>query len=93
MVRRLVYRRGRPPNAGYEFNHALVQDAAYQSLPRRNATGLDVVSRTALRQVSSVLSGRGAGGAQGADKPIPGGDVAEWQGVRLPEPKLGLLLQ
>ena len=28
----LVYRRGLPPLAGYEFKHALVRDAAYQSL-------------------------------------------------------------
>ncbi len=92
MVRRLVYRRGLPPNAGYEFNHALVQDAAYQSLLRRNATGLDVVSRSVLRQVSSVLSVRGASGAQGADEPIPDSGVAERQGVRLAEPKLGFFL-
>jgi class 3 adenylate cyclase/predicted ATPase len=28
----LVYRRGLPPDASYEFKHALVQDTAYQSL-------------------------------------------------------------
>jgi predicted ATPase len=28
----LVFRRGTPPNARYEFKHALVQDVAYQSL-------------------------------------------------------------
>jgi predicted ATPase len=28
----LVFRRGRPPDATYSFKHALVQDAAYQSL-------------------------------------------------------------
>jgi len=28
----LIYRRGRPPDAAYEFKHALVRDAAYQSL-------------------------------------------------------------
>jgi class 3 adenylate cyclase/predicted ATPase len=28
----LVYRRGRPPNATYVFKHALIRDAAYQSL-------------------------------------------------------------
>jgi class 3 adenylate cyclase/predicted ATPase len=28
----LIYRRGVPPDATYEFKHALVQDAAYQSL-------------------------------------------------------------
>jgi predicted ATPase len=28
----LVYRRGRPPTASYEFKHAMVQEVAYQSL-------------------------------------------------------------
>jgi class 3 adenylate cyclase/tetratricopeptide (TPR) repeat protein len=32
----LIYRRGIPPDAIYEFKHALVQDAAYNSLLQRN---------------------------------------------------------
>ncbi|MFQ5694899.1 MAG: AAA family ATPase, partial [Terriglobia bacterium] len=32
----LLYLRGRPPRAKYTFKHALVQDAAYQSLLRRS---------------------------------------------------------
>ena len=32
----LLYQRGRPPRAKYIFKHALIQDAAYQSLLRRN---------------------------------------------------------
>ncbi len=31
----LLYQRGRPPRASYVFKHALVQDAAYQSLLKR----------------------------------------------------------
>ncbi|MFO1060750.1 MAG: AAA family ATPase [Dongiaceae bacterium] len=31
----LLYQRGRPPRATYVFKHALIQDAAYQSLLRR----------------------------------------------------------
>lgn len=31
----VLYQRGRPPHARYTFKHALVQDAAYQSLLRR----------------------------------------------------------
>ncbi len=31
----LLYQRGRPPRARYTFKHALIQDAAYQSLLRR----------------------------------------------------------
>lgn len=32
----LIYRRGLPPDVTYEFKHALVQDAAYQSLLKSN---------------------------------------------------------
>ena len=32
----LLYQRGRPPRASYFFKHALIQDAAYDSLLRRN---------------------------------------------------------
>jgi predicted ATPase len=31
----LLYQRGRPPRSRYMFKHALIQDAAYQSLLRR----------------------------------------------------------
>src|SRR5262245_35669693 len=31
----IVYRRGMPPQATYTFKHALIQDAAYQSLLKR----------------------------------------------------------
>ena len=31
----LLYQRGRPPRSRYIFKHALIQDAAYQSLLRR----------------------------------------------------------
>jgi predicted ATPase len=34
----LVYQRGVPPQATYLFKHALIQDAAYQSLPRAPPT-------------------------------------------------------
>jgi TOMM system kinase/cyclase fusion protein len=30
----LLYRRGRPPRVTYQFKHALIEEAAYQSLPR-----------------------------------------------------------
>ena len=33
----LVFRRGTPPEATYSFKHALVQDAAYQSLLKSRA--------------------------------------------------------
>ena len=36
----LVYRRGAPPDVTYSFKHALVQDAAYQSLLRSRRQGL-----------------------------------------------------
>ncbi len=40
----LIFRRGTPPDATYSFKHALVQDAAYQSLltdPTHRLHGLD----------------------------------------------------
>src|SRR4030095_9858417 len=36
----LVYRRGAPPEATYIFKHALVQDAAYDSLLKRDRQAL-----------------------------------------------------
>lgn len=36
----LLFRRGTPPDADYAFKHALVQDAAYQSLLRANRSAL-----------------------------------------------------
>ena len=35
MVDELLYQRGRPPRSRYLFKHALIQDAAYQSLLKR----------------------------------------------------------
>jgi predicted ATPase len=37
----LVFRRGIPPEATYSFKHALVQDAAYQSLLARGRRGIE----------------------------------------------------
>src|SRR5262249_49952403 len=36
----LLFRRGLPPDATYTFNHALVQDTAYESLLRSRRGGL-----------------------------------------------------
>jgi class 3 adenylate cyclase/predicted ATPase len=36
VVEELLYQRGRPPRARYLFKHALIQDAAYQSLLKRS---------------------------------------------------------
>jgi len=35
VVDELLYQRGRPPRSRYLFKHALIQDAAYQSLLKR----------------------------------------------------------
>jgi predicted ATPase len=35
VVDKLLYQRGRPPRSRYVFKHALIQDAAYQSLLKR----------------------------------------------------------
>jgi predicted ATPase len=47
----LLYQRGRPPRAKYIFKHALVQDAAYQSLLRRSRQQYH-------RQVAELLEAR-----------------------------------
>jgi class 3 adenylate cyclase/predicted ATPase len=44
----LVFRRGRPPEATYSFKHALVQDAAYQSLLKSKRQQLHVRIAEAL---------------------------------------------
>ena len=44
----LVFRRGVPPTATYVFKHALVRDAAYQSLLRRRRQELHAKIATAL---------------------------------------------
>jgi class 3 adenylate cyclase/predicted ATPase len=46
----LVYRRGTPPDATYTFKHALVQDAAYDSLLKSRRTQLHA-------QIAKVLEG------------------------------------
>ncbi len=43
----LVFRRGTPPEATYTFKHALVQDAAYQSLLKPGASSCTRASRRA----------------------------------------------
>jgi predicted ATPase len=35
VIDELLYQRGRPPRSRYLFKHALIQDAAYQSLLKR----------------------------------------------------------
>jgi class 3 adenylate cyclase/tetratricopeptide (TPR) repeat protein len=40
MEARLIYRRGTPPDATYTFKHALVRDAAYETLLRSERPGL-----------------------------------------------------
>ena len=47
----LLYRRGRPPRAKYIFKHALIQDAAYQSLLKRTR-------QQCHRQVADLLESR-----------------------------------
>ena len=47
----LLYQRGRPPRSRYMFKHALIQDAAYQSLVRRTRQQYH-------RQVAELLESR-----------------------------------
>jgi class 3 adenylate cyclase/predicted ATPase len=46
----LVFRRGTPPDATYSFKHALVQDAAYQSLLKSKRQQLHARTAEALEQ-------------------------------------------
>jgi predicted ATPase len=46
----LIFRRGTPPNAEYTFKHALVQDAAYQSLLRGKRQQYHLQIAEALRE-------------------------------------------
>jgi class 3 adenylate cyclase/predicted ATPase len=47
----LLYQRGRPPRAKYVFKHALIQDAAYQSLLKRTR-------RQYHKEVAQLIEGR-----------------------------------
>ncbi len=46
----LVYRRGLPPDVTYEFKHALVQDAAYESLLKTRRQEIHLKIATALEE-------------------------------------------
>jgi class 3 adenylate cyclase/predicted ATPase len=51
----LIYCRGRPPEAGYTFKHALVRDTAYASLLRRRREEIHArIARTLEREFSSL---------------------------------------
>lgn len=51
----LVHRRGTPPNATYTFKHALVQDAAYNSLLKRDRQALHKeIAETLLKNLSAI---------------------------------------
>ena len=54
----LVFRRGAPPDATYSFKHALVQDAAYQSLLKSKRQQLHARIAEALEAASSRMSAR-----------------------------------
>lgn len=50
----LVYRRGLPPDATYTFKHALVQDAAYQSLLKAKRQQLHARIASALSELGTA---------------------------------------
>jgi class 3 adenylate cyclase len=52
----LVFRRGTPPDATYSFKHALVQDAAYQSLLRSKRQQLHACIARTLEKLFSGLA-------------------------------------
>ncbi len=53
----LLFRRGRPPDATYRFKHALVQDAAYQSMLRSTRAQLhNRIARTLQEKFADTAS-------------------------------------
>jgi class 3 adenylate cyclase/tetratricopeptide (TPR) repeat protein len=56
----LVFRRGEPPEATYTFKHALVQDAAYDSLLRARRVALHAAIGDALERDAEVVATRPA---------------------------------
>ncbi len=59
----LVFRRGAPPDATYSFKHALVQDAAYQSLLKSRRQQLHARIAGVLEATESGIGERAAGAA------------------------------
>jgi len=56
----LVFRRGEVPDAAYTFKHALVQDAAYDSLMRARRVALHAAIGDALERDAEVVATRPA---------------------------------
>jgi len=55
----LIYARGRPPQATYQFKHALIQDAAYDTLLKRKRQGLHArVARTIAERFTALAEGQ-----------------------------------
>ena len=53
----LVYQRGLPPDAHYQFKHALIQDTAYQSLLKRTRQGYhQQIAQVLERQFAEVAA-------------------------------------
>ena len=70
----LVFRRGAPPEATYSFKHALVQDAAYQSLLKSKRQQLHARIAEALEERAAGRRRDRAGSAGAAfDRGGPGG--------------------
>jgi tetratricopeptide (TPR) repeat protein len=63
----LVYRRGRPPDATYLFKHALVRDAAYESLLKERRKSIHTVILTVLEDEPDIAPEIPAVHAEAAD--------------------------
>ena len=54
----LLYTRGLPPNASYQFNHALIRDTAYKALLKSRCKELHrLVARNNRREIFSAQRG------------------------------------
>jgi hypothetical protein len=60
VVDELLYQRGRPPRSRYLFKHALIQDAAYQSLLKRTRQQADL-RRPQIASIADATSSRSEG--------------------------------
>ena len=56
----LLFRRGEGPEAAYTFKHALVQDAAYDSLSRSRRVALHAAIGSALERDTEIVETRPA---------------------------------
>ncbi len=76
----LIYRRGLPPEASYLFKHALVRDAAYESLLKENRRAVHTRILSALETDADIAPEILATHAEAANLPVRAVDLWEAAG-------------